>query len=455
MSKSAGFKNSIILKMVAIAFLVLVLLIPTTMIGGLISEREQRRDDAIQEVGDKWGGSQTLAGPILTIPYKKIVGVATEKGQPPKTVEEIHYAHFMPEKLAVKGKIDPQILRRGIYKIIVYNSQLQFSGQFLPPDFKNLNINDQDVIWSDAILSFGISDLRGIKENIKINWDKKVLNPNSGLNNLDLPGDNSYIQTGVNTKVFLSSTTTLGKVYPFSFDLNLNGNKELYFLPVGNETAVDLVSGWNNPSFDGAFLPDSREVNQNGFKAAWKVLQLNRSFSSSWTSESSNNLSNSAFGVKLLFPVDEYQKNMRSIKYAILVIALTFLIFFFIEVMNKIRIHPIQYILVGLALVLFFSLLLSLSEYLNFNLAYLLASAATILMITLYTKALFKNNKLSFLSAGFLILIYSFIFTILQLQDYSLLIGSIGLFAVLAAVMFISRKINWYEIGARDISDKK
>ncbi|GAH21121.1 unnamed protein product, partial [marine sediment metagenome] len=190
------------------------------------------------------------------------------------------------------------------------------------------------------------------------------------------------------------------------------------------------------------------------FRAKWNVLYLNRDYPQKWKGNSYN-IFNSAFGVKLLMPVDEYQKTMRSVKYAVMFISLTFMIFFFVEVINKKRIHPVQYILVGLALVIFFTLLLSLSEHINFNFAYLIASIATILLITAYSKTIFKSNFLTILMGSVLLILYGFMYTILQLQDYSLLLGSIGLFIVLAVAMYLSRKIDWYSLSSNSNINKE
>lgn len=468
MKLNVGSKNSVILKMFAIGFLAVVLLIPTNMIRGLIEERQQRRDDAISEVSSKWGEVQTLSGPILTIPYTKMVETVVKDGEKPKMVEAVYYAHFLPDKLQINGQISPEMMQRGIYEVVAYNSQTQFSGEFAAPDFKSVDSDIKTVKWGEAILSVGIPDMRGINDDIKIKWNDKDYNAQPGLGtkiadsdgtmDVKMTGDGyrpdivtlGGINSGINAKVALEASTTTQKRYAFAFDLDVNGSRSLNFLPLGNETNVELTSSWASPSFNGAFLPDEREVTAAGFKAKWKVLQLNRNFTQSWEGVNNSDMLSSAFGVGLLVPVDEYQKNTRSVKYAIMIIALTFLIFFFVEVMNRIRIHPIQYILVGLTLVLFFSLLLSMSEYINFNLAYLIASVATIATVVLYSRTIFKDNRLSLLQGGILTIIYLFMFIIIQLQDYALLVGSIGLFIVLIIVMYISRKINWYEIGAKD-----
>ena len=438
-------KNSITIRLLSIGFLVLILLIPTSMIESLIREREYRRGDVIREVSSKWGGSQTITGPILTIPYIKYV-----KDQDKNLIKTKAYAHFLPDDLNVDGTLTPEIRYRSIYEIIVYNTNLKLNGNFPAPDFAQLGVNENYVLWDEAFVSLGIPDMKGIRDNINLNWDNKAYAFNPGIETNDVIG------SGVSTKVNLlkeieatqdeTEADTLKKNYPFSFDLNLNGSSFLNFIPVGKETNIDITSNWAHPSFSGASLPDEREITKDGFTAHWKELHLNRNYPQQWLGNI-HNVNNSSFGVDLLLPVDEYQKSTRSAKYAIMFISFTFLIFFFIEIRNKKRIHPIQFILVGLALTIFYALLVSLSEHLHFNSAYLISSAAIILMIGLYSITIFKNKKLTALMTGVLILLYGFIYTILQLEDYALLMGSIGLFIVLAIIMYLSRKIDWYAIA--------
>jgi inner membrane protein len=238
-------------------------------------------------------------------------------------------------------------------------------------------------------------------------------------------------------------------VYTFAFDLDLNGSQALRFVPLGRETNVQLASTWATPSFDGAFLPDERTVTDDGFSSDWRVLHLNRNYPQQWRGTSVA-LNESAFGVTLLVPVDQYQKSMRAAKYAILVIALTFLVFFFAEIRNRERVHPFQYILVGLALCLFYTLLLAASEQVAFNLAYVVAGLATIGLVTAYTRSIFASRTLSLLTGGVLLVLYGFVFVILQLQDFALLVGSIGLFVALALTMYLSRNIDWYRLSQND-----
>ena len=200
---------------------------------------------------------------------------------------------------------------------------------------------------------------------------------------------------------------------------------------------------WADPSFDGEFIPQAREVTDTGFSATWKVLHFNRPFSQQWVDDNQN-LSGATFGLKLLLPVDQYQKSMRTSKYGVLIIALTFISLFMVEVTQKIRIHPFQYILIGVALIIYYSLLLSISEHMGYDLAYLLSSIATVALITFYSLSFLQKTRLAILLCLLLITFYSFVFVIIQLQDYSLLIGSIGLFIIIGVLMYFSRKISWY-----------
>ncbi|OCL26939.1 hypothetical protein U472_05480 [Orenia metallireducens] len=430
-------KESVIFKMLSIGALILVLLIPTAMVTSLIRERSFRKEDAIREITSKWGQSQILGGPILTIPYEIYY-----KDSKAEVKTRVSYAHFLPEDLYIKGEINPEVRYRGIYKAVLYTSELKIEGKFLAPDFAKFNIKEENVKWEEAFLSLGISDMVGIKEQIKIMWNKDdfIVEPGTKIRNI--------FESGVNISLPLTSAGE----YNFALDLNLNGSQELNFLPFGKKTEVELNSKWQNPNFKGSFLPANREVTENGFKAEWKVLNLNRNYPQQLLEEDSKEIGKSiyksAFGVNLLLPVDLYQKSNRSIKYAIMFIFLTFLVFFFVEVLNKINIHPIQYLLVGFALIIFYLLLLSLSEYLYFWIAYLIASISTILLITLYAKSIFIKNILAGLMGGILTLLYAFLYILLESQDFSLLVGSIAVFIILATVMYLSRNIDWYTISS-------
>lgn len=422
-------KNSITLKLLVIGILVLVLLIPAEMIKSLINERSQNCSNVVAEVTNKWGTSQVITGPVLTIPYK------SRSLKDGKSVENIGFAHFLPEKLDIGGKIEPEIRTRSIYKVILYNAKLSIKGAFMSPNFTTLNIKSEDVVWNEAFLSIGIPDMRGIRKSIEIGWNSKKYLGNPGVLNKQI------VESGINAKVDLSPDSG---DYQFSFNLDINGSNYLGFVPLGKETHTVLESTWESPGFTGAFLPETRKINTTGFKSEWNIIQLNRNYPQQWTSDDSHDVNSSAYGVELIFPVDHYQKATRSAKYAVMFLFLTFLIFFINEIVNKSRIHPVQYLLIGIALIIFYILLVSLSEYVGFNLAYALASLSIIFLITGYSISVVKNKKAGFMIGGFLLALYGFLFVLLQLEDLSLLIGSIGLFIILTIVMRVSRKIDWY-----------
>lgn len=415
--------NRISFKLVVVIILTFILLLPTFFIMALINDRQQTRDRAINEVSSKWGNEQIVTGPLLTVPYKVKNSLTNE----------IAYAYFLPETLAVTGQIKPEIRHRGVYDVVLYGSDLKISGSFSSININELGLSNDQMLWPDAFVSLGVSDMRGIQKPIDFKWANGNYYFNPGLEN------RAVISSGLSVRVPLDNKNK----YDFSLTLNLNGSKKLSFVPVGKETKVHLSSTWNQPSFIGSFLPAKYELADSGFQADWQVLNLNRNFPQSWLG-AIEKIEASAFGVDLMIPVDQYQKSMRSVKYAILLIGLTFVVFFFVEMFNKRKIHPIQYMLVGAALSLFYLLLLSISEYLNFNWAYLISAIATIAMITFYSRHIFKNGKISVLQSLILAVLYGFVYIIIQLEDYALLVGSLGLFMVLAIVMYLAKKIDWY-----------
>ena len=432
-------RNSVTLKLLSMGTLMLLLLIPASMIQELIHEREFTRQAVISEVSSKWGHAQTLAGPVLIVPYK--IYRTTDDDRVAETTE---YAYFLPETLRVEGKVTPEARYRGIYEVVVYTTRLSYAGHFAPPDFSDWDINPEHILWDDAVLAVGISDLRGINETIKLHWNNTPFDVDPGVE------ARAVIDAGVSVKVPVAATPPVSGRYEVAFEVNLNGSEALHVVPLGKETRVHLASSWTTPSFDGAFLPDARIVTEEGFTADWRVLHLNRNYPQQWRGAGVK-LDESAFGVSLLLPVDQYRKSMRAAKYAILVIAFTFLTFFLTEVRNrKERAHPFQYILVGLALCLFYALLVSLSEHVSFNAAYAAAGLATTGAVTAYARSIFKTRLLSLVTGTVLLVLYGFVFVILQLQDYALLVGSAGLFAALALTMYLTRNIDWYAPGEAD-----
>jgi len=439
-------RRSITLKLISIGILVLILLIPTSMLTSLVYERQNLRDNTIEEVSSKWGDSQTIGGPVISIPYT--TQVKTDNG---KTETEIRYAHFLPEEIQINGSINPEKRYRGIYVVVLYNTHLHVSGKFNFPSLKALNIPESEYSFNNAVMSIGISDMKGITEAINFKMNDSVYSFDPGV-----PTNDIY-NSGASFKVNLQKQTE----YKFEFDISLNGSSSLQFLPFGKVTRVTLQSSWDSPSFEGSFLPANRKVTKDGFTANWKVLHLNRNYpqqglgsfiSQKSVKEEPEQYSKdySSFGVKLLLPIDEYKKTLRSVKYCSMFIIITFLAFFFVEVLNKKRIHFIQYLLVGFAVCLFYVLLLSITEHLKFDLAYLIACIGILALITFYAKNVFKNTRLTVIFSSLLALLYGFFYSLLQLEDYALLLGSVGLFLILATIMYLTRHIDWIKMNSED-----
>lgn len=330
----------------------------------------------------------------------------------------------------------PEIRYRGIYEVVLYNGKIHLAGNFLRPDVKDLGIPPKDVLWDKAFLSLGITDMKGIKEAIRIKWRGAKVAASPGIPSGDV------LESGVSARVPLDGEA---RSYPFSLNVDLNGSRNLSFIPVGKETRVALSSPWASPSFQGEFLPETRTIAKDGFSAEWKVLSLNRNYPQKWTGKIAP-LDPSAFGVDLLLPVDEYKKTMRTTKYALLFIVLTFAAFFVIEILGRKALHPIQYLLVGLALVLFYTLLLSLTEHLAFQYSFLVASVAIMALVAAYSRSALGSGALAAAVAGVVAVLYGFLYILLQLEDYALLLGSAGLFAALALFMYLTRKVDWFTV---------
>jgi inner membrane protein len=442
-------KSKVLVKGLIIAFLVLLLIIPTFYVQHLIEEREQRQKEAVTEVSNKWAGRQVVTGPMVALPYWQ-----TDSDTTVRKIRSKHFAYFLPDELSVNATIIPKEKYRGIYKVMLYNSKVNMSGSFKQIDLQKLNILPEDVIWNESFLKFNIADVKGLNDELVVQWKNQPLNL-SPQSFEDRSGTN-----GLTAALSLNGIDDL-KNSNFSSQLDLNGSEQLLFTPVGRSTSVTIQSIWPHPSFTGDILPQNSQVKDSGFSANWKSLAHKRSFPQQWKDDAyilgritrnigvtdvvDNNiyLTNAAFGADLFVPVNGYQKTMRSVKYSVLCILLTFSAFFLIETTNKRSVHPFQYGLIGLALVLFYILLLSFSEYIGFNTSYVIASIATIGLIAWFAKSILFSGRLSGILSLVLVLMYSYVFTILQLQDYSLLFGSIGLFITLAIIMYFSRKIQW------------
>ncbi len=449
-------RYSITIKAIAVAILTLMLLIPLAMIQSLIRERQNTKQEAVADITSKWGGEQTVSGPCLVIPYEEIM--VEDK----KEITVKRNLLVLPETLDTKIESNVEKRKRGIYDASVYGSDIALSGQFDLSVISKQNVQPSQIKWNDVRLIIGLSDLKGIKDNVSLQSNGKTIDFEPGIpvenlavgsgfaagtsQNRDYENSSYELFTvGLNAKID-SLNPVLQATFPFTISLKINGSQGLYIVPTGKTTTADIKSDWATPSFDGEFLPETREIDKSGFTAQWKVLDLNRSFGQVIRADNSNavnQMASSRFGVRFIQAVDQYQQNMRSVKYAILIILLTFVAVFFIELLQKKSVNPFQYILVGLALVLFYTLLLSISEVLGFNLAYLVAAAMTTILIMLHMGSLLKSRKQGLLIGALLAFLYIFIFILIQMESYALLVGSLGLFAILAVIMYYSKKVRF------------
>lgn len=427
------------LRVAIIAVLALLMLIPLSMVESLIHEREFRKEEAQREVSATWGGPQVITGPVISVPYDVLMRVDDGSGTGRQEMREVRqYAHFLPEALDMQVDLDPEKRHRGIYEVVVYRSTIGITGKFAALGRTTLEVSGK-LRWNDAVITLGVSDLRSIREQVRMRVGDAELAFEPGAPTNDVMG------VAVQAPLPLDSTSLTSEV-PFRMNLLLNGSNSLHIAPIGRVTTAAVSSSWSDPSFQGAFLPDSSRIAPDGSSAKWTVLHLNRPYPQEFTGIQGHAIAESAFGLDLMLQVDEYRKSSRATKYGLMLITLVFTVFFFVEVLLRMRIHPIQYLLVGLALTIFYALLIALSEHIGFSKAYVIATVAVMTLVVIYASSVFKLPRATRLLAMVLLLVYGFVFTIIHQEDHALLIGSIGLFIVLAVVMMLSRKIDWYEV---------
>jgi len=437
-----SFLQSNTAKMIMVGLLTLVLLIPLQFVKSLIEERASRQKEVISETGEKWGESVYFYGPIVKVPYKTYTEtISVNEKTNERTTEKTaatEYAYFFPDELKNQSKVNTKVLNRSNYESVVFTSDMKFQGKYSKPDFSSKNIPDADILWDKATILIQTTNLKSIRDEVKIN-----------LGNTSYTFEPVYstkkdsveaLETGfLNAAAFQN-----GGQVSFQFDMVYNGSQQIRMVPIGKTTTAKVTSNWHSPKFDGNFLPDdkTKTVSDKGFQADWKILHINRAFSQQ-SFEFLPDLEKFAFGVDFIIPVNQYQQNERAAKYGFLVIGLTFLIFFLIQSISKIKIHIFQYSMIGLALIMFYTLLISITEHSSFLKAYLISGISVVVMISLYSISILKNKKFPAFIGTSLAVLYSFIYVIIQLENYALLFGSIGLFLILGAVMYFSRKIDW------------
>jgi len=458
---NANSAGQITLKAVLIGAMILVMLIPVAMLQSMIRERMEYQKEVETEIGSTWGGPQTVTGPVLVLPYAVISGEGDKKTTQKGT------AYFLPEKLDIQGDIHTEVRSRTAHKVLLYKSELAFDGLFTQPPIESLGLKPENILWNESYLYIGISHLQGVQNRLSVTYDGVNYADAMPVKNNELTGSGLAIRIPIHP---LPETITGERQIPFRFNLDLHGTGSLFFIPVGKETTSRLQSEWETVSFTGNYLPGNRSF-ENGFAADWKVFDFNRSYPQAWLNDKygisseynpkeysytdESPLTQSAFGVDLRFPLDHYQLAMRSVKYAVMFIALTFFVFFLVELLSQRRIHPVQYLLVSCGLVLFYSLLLALSEHIGFDWAYLVSAVAIIVLITSYSGSIFKNRRQTLRMGLFLTALYAYLYVMLQLEDMALLFGSVGLFLALAIIMYVSRKVNWYKNGNEPPTQEK
>lgn len=433
-------QTSINLRLIILGGMVLAFVIPLMMISSLIEERSISRDSAAGEIGDKWGKSQVIVGPILQVPYNIRIPKSGSANNKDKWDYVTEYAYFLPEDINYNATLKTELRKRSIYETPLYSGQIKISGKF-----RSINVNDFPsettyIYFEDAKVILSLSDMKGIGGEIKYNM--------GGKNKNLLPGTKSiFFSTGLHSPIDLSEQKAESE---FNLSFDLNGSNSLYFAPIGKTSKIVMNADWRDPSFTGSFLPKDRNVNEDGFTAFWETSYYNRSYPQNLTSMDETMaqlILSSASGVDLILPVDYYHKIQRATKYGLLILVTSFALFFLMEIFGGVILHPIQYILIGSAMVLFYILNLSLSEHLGFMIAYIIASLAVTILIGYYSANVLNDKKKGLLTGGYYVLLYIFLYVILASEDQALLLGSFALFIVLALIMHFTRKIDWYKFG--------
>lgn len=421
--------RSPLLRLMLLGALVLVLQIPAHMIGQLAQSRQQSRQDAAAEVARSWGGRQDISGPFLVVPYGESPGTqGWQLGQP-----ESGHVVLVPEELEILGRVGSEVRRRGLFELPVYGAELHLTGRFrAPAEQVKALLPRAAPRWSEAHFVLRLADVHAIERVAPMQWSGAAveLQPGGGV-----------LGAGLHVPLAVAP----GESAQFSLDLELRGSQGLYFAAAGRNTRATLQSDWPHPAFHGAWLPRQREVGAQGFSASWQIPAVARGLPAAWKAGavSDDDLGRALFGVDFLYPVDPYRMSERSLKYCALFIGLTFLVIWLVETLAGKPVHPVQYLLLGAALCLFYLLELSLAEQFGFTTAYVLASSAVTLQVSLYARAALAGAKPALVLFAAVAALYGLLFLLLREEDYALLIGSTSLFAVLSAVMFLTRHIAW------------
>lgn len=433
--QARSWTNSVTFKAMGVGLLALLMLIPLWQVQSLTRERQGLEYQARTNISERWGGAQLAGGPVLVVPVRW--QVQTDKGW----INRDDARYLLPEQLRIQGSLETEVRSYGIYSAPIYTAALSITGHFRAEAMTQLSAQGGIPQWEQAVLRVPISDVRGIRSLSALQLDGKALpfGPGGG-------GLGGITATEVPWPI--SPENTGGK-HEFSFDLRLAGTAELKFLPLARQTDVMLSGAWPDPSYSGAFLPAQRKGDTSGFEAQWQVLDLNRSYGQfGLVSELGMPvLQQSSFGVGLFQPVGTYQRNERAGKYGILFIALTFVALFLFEALGRWRVHPVQYLIVGLALCTFYVVLLALSEQIGFAWAYTMAAIAVVGIIAGYAAASARSRSAGRMLGALLALVYVLLYGLVISEQYSLLMGAIALLVAIGTLMYLTRRIDWYGVG--------
>lgn len=434
------FTRSPSFKFFLIGGLLLLLGIPLALVWLAVSEREGRATGVRNEVAQLWGREQAVSGPYLIVPYT--IKVMVMQGDKPIEQLEERRAVFLPESFNVTGDTKSEVRKRSIYEVTVYTAKTRLEGRFATPDIRLAAPNAASVRWRDAIIALSLTDVSGLKEAAVLVVDGKrriAFEPSIGV-----PG--IYTQ-GINAQL-ASQNDQPPAPFTFEADLTFTGSSTLSFAPVGRETKVQVKSDWPHPSFMGAFLPEARDIRADGFTATWRVPHLARSVPQAWSigelgHADFERFSAYAFGVNYFVPVDYYNLVDRAAKYGLLFLTVAFLSVFVLELTSGTRVHAVQYVFVGLSMILFYVLLLSFAEHIGFTAAYFAASGATGGTLSLYVGKAMRSRGKGLIMLSIFLILYSLLYLILRLEDYALLAGAVAGFAMLTITMFATLRVHW------------
>ncbi len=440
--------KTFIFKVMGVFFLTILMSWAVSYINSIIIERQANQESAKVRVANGLSGKQTITGPLLIVPYYEEYPVTTGYGKNAQTeiMREESTTYMLPENLELSGGFTNEFKKSGIYKVLMYQLGGQIKGNFrLPPHFKvSPRHEGGKITFQAAYLSMGISDTRGINGKPELLWGKTPYKFIQG-SRVNAFGNGIHAPLGeINPEI--------EQVIPFEFKLNLRGTEQFGFTPIADNNVVALQSSWQHPQFGGSFLPDpaTQKVTPGGFSANWAVSSLSSSNQARLTNsmlDKPNDGMLESLNIGFIEPINVYSLSDRATKYGLLFIGLTFAGFFIFELMKQLRIHPAQYTMVGLAMAMFYLLLISLSEHVSFGASYFAASFACVSLLGYYLSHALKSKINGAIFATLLTALYGALYGILQSEDNALLMGSLLVFGLLALTMVITRKVDWYQIS--------